>query len=59
MRKLNYLINLFLIKSNLGIPTLGYGLAGLLLVKHSEYVNTSKGQVKIYFWYKENRQSPY
>ena len=42
-----------------GIPTFGYGLAGLLLAKHQEIVCTQNGNVKIYFWYKENKESPY
>ena len=42
-----------------GIPTFAYGISGLLLARHVEYVNTQKGKIKIYFWYKEDKSSPY
>jgi hypothetical protein len=42
-----------------GIPTLAYGIGGFFLYNHTELVQTSKGNVKIYFWYKENRNSPH
>lgn len=38
---------------NLGIPTLAYGIAGLLWAKHFETVQTALGPVTIYFWYRE------
>ena len=38
---------------NLGLPTLVYGLAGLLWARHSETVRTDLGAVTVYFWYKE------
>jgi len=38
---------------NLGLPTLVYGLAGLLWARHRETVRTELGSVTIYFWYKE------
>lgn len=44
---------------NLGLPTLAYGIAGTLLVKHEEIVTTSKGAVKIYFLIKENKDAVY
>ncbi|XP_046992454.1 uncharacterized protein C15orf61 isoform X1 [Schistocerca americana] len=45
--------------ANLGIPCLAYGLAATLLIKHIEIVHTSKGNVKIYFLYKEDKGSLY
>jgi hypothetical protein len=42
-----------------GIGTAAYGLGGLLLYTHSEFVKTDKGEVEIFFWYKENRSSPH
>jgi len=45
---------------NLGIPTLLYGIAGLLWAKHKEVVQTSSGKpVTIYFWYQEAKNSRY
>ena len=38
---------------NFGLPTLVYGLAGLLWARHCESVRTEFGSVTIYFWYKE------
>ena len=43
---------------NFGFPTLMYGLAGLLMAKHSEVVMVDGKKITIYFWYKENRGSP-
>ena len=43
-----------------GIPTLLYGIAGLLWAKHTEIVHTSNGKpVTIYFWYQETKNSKY
>ncbi|XP_014215881.1 uncharacterized protein C15orf61 homolog isoform X1 [Copidosoma floridanum] len=42
---------------NLGIPTLMYGLAATLLIRHSEVVKTSKGDVTIYFLLPEDKGS--
>ncbi len=42
-----------------GLPTIAYGVGGLLLATHVEVVKTSKADVKIYFWYKEDKTSPY
>ena len=43
---------------NFGLPTLLYGIAGLLWAKHTEIVILPCGQeITIYFWYKENRGS--
>jgi len=39
---------------NLGIPCLAYGIAAKFLISHEERVCTSKGDVTIYFLYKEN-----
>ncbi|KAJ8962811.1 hypothetical protein NQ318_001211 [Aromia moschata] len=44
---------------NLGIPCLAYGIAATFLIKHIEYVNTTKGTVKIYFLYPEDKGSIY
>ncbi|XP_013138784.1 PREDICTED: uncharacterized protein C15orf61 [Papilio polytes] len=44
---------------NLGIPCLLYGLAATMLIRHSEVVNTSKGQIKIYFLLPEHKGSFY
>jgi len=45
---------------NLGIPTLLYGIAGLLWAKHTEIVHTSNGRpITIYFWYPETKNSKY
>lgn len=44
---------------NLGVPTLCYGLVSVLLVKHSEIVQTHKGPVLIYFHIEEDRNSIY
>lgn len=38
---------------NFGLPTLVYGLAGLLWARHRETVRTELGSVTVYFWYKE------
>ena len=43
---------------NFGFPTLMYGLAGLIMTKHTEVVMVKGKTVTIYFWYKENRGSP-
>ena len=44
---------------NFGLPTLLYGIAGLLWAKHTEIVALPCGsKITIYFWYKENRGSP-
>ena len=42
-----------------GIPTLAYGIVGSILITHTEIVHTPKGNVKIYFLYKENKESLY
>lgn len=39
---------------NLGIPTLSYGIGIWLLVRRTEIVSTSKGDITVYLWYKEN-----
>ncbi|XP_012172004.1 uncharacterized protein C15orf61 homolog [Bombus terrestris] len=44
---------------NLGIPTLMYGLAAILLIRHREIVNTSQGNVAIYFLLPEDKGSMY
>ena len=43
---------------NLGVPTLMYGVAGLLMTRHTEVVSVNGKLITIYFWYKENRGSP-
>jgi hypothetical protein len=44
---------------NLGLPTLLYGVAGLLWARHAETVTVPGGPaVTVYFWYKEDRGSP-
>ena len=44
---------------NFGLPTLLYGIAGLLWAKHTEIVALPCGnKITIYFWYRENRGSP-
>ena len=44
---------------NFGLPTLLYGIAGLLWANHTEIVNLPTGnRITIYFWYRENRGSP-
>lgn len=43
---------------NLGIPTLMYGIAGLIMASHTEEVSLNNRDITIYFWYKENRNSP-
>ena len=43
---------------NFGFPTLLYGIAGLVMTKHTEVVMVGGMPVTIYFWYKENRGSP-
>ncbi|KAF5307545.1 hypothetical protein FQR65_LT06901 [Abscondita terminalis] len=42
---------------NLGIPCLAYGVAAMMLIEHVEVVETSKGPVKIYFLYAEDKGS--
>ena len=45
--------------ANLGLPTLLYGLAGLLWARHTEVVLLpGGGSVTVYFWYREDRGSP-
>ncbi len=39
---------------NLGIPCLAYGIAAEFLISHTEVVKTSKGNITIYFLYKED-----
>ena len=34
---------------NLGLPTLAYGLAACVLIRHRETVSTSQGDVTVYF----------
>lgn len=43
-----------------GIPTLAYGITGWMMAKHHEdvHINSTKS-IRIYFWYKENRDLPY
>ena len=43
---------------NLGIPTLMYGIAGLVMASHTEEVSINNRDITIYFWYQENRNSP-
>ena len=43
---------------NFGIPTIMYGLAGLLMANHVEEVTIGDKKIVIYFWYQENRNSP-
>lgn len=43
---------------NLGIPTLAYGLAGLVYAKHEELVQLDCGRkVIVFFWYKETKNA--
>ena len=43
---------------HVGVPTLLYGLAGLLWARHTEQVALPCGtRVTIYFWYREDRQA--
>ncbi|KAK4883901.1 hypothetical protein RN001_000172 [Aquatica leii] len=44
---------------NLGIPCLAYGIAAMMLIKHVEVVQTSKGPVNIYFLYEEDKGSQF
>ncbi|KAL3270447.1 hypothetical protein HHI36_020998 [Cryptolaemus montrouzieri] len=44
---------------NLGIPCLVYGIAATYLISHKEVVKTCKGDVNIYFLYKEDKGSLY
>ncbi|KAK2588636.1 hypothetical protein KPH14_006403 [Odynerus spinipes] len=44
---------------NLGIPTLAYGLAATLLIRHEEIVRTPRGDVTIYFLEPEDKGSLY
>ena len=43
---------------NLGVATLMYGVAGLVMTRHTEVVSVNGKLITIYFWYKENRDSP-
>lgn len=38
---------------------LAYGLGAVMLITHTEIVDTPKGNVEIYFLYKENKNSPF
>lgn len=49
----NYFYNILKVL-NLGIPTLAYGIGIWLLVRRSEIVKTSKGDITVYLWYQEN-----
>ena len=43
---------------NGGVPTLAYGLAGLLWAKHSEEVAVGGGEsLTVYFWYRETKSA--
>ncbi|KAG9428462.1 hypothetical protein HZU67_09865 [Apis mellifera carnica] len=44
---------------NLGIPTLMYGLAATLLIRHREIVKTARGDVVIHFLLPEDKGSMY
>lgn len=44
---------------NLGLPCLAYGCAAIFLISHKEIVKTPKGDVYIYFLYKEHKGSLY
>ncbi|XP_022911940.2 uncharacterized protein C15orf61 homolog [Onthophagus taurus] len=44
---------------NLGIPCLAYGIAAIILIKHTEIVQTPYGPIKIYFLYEEDKGSEY
>ncbi|KAF7495044.1 hypothetical protein SSS_02080 [Sarcoptes scabiei] len=45
---------------NLGIPSMIYGLSATRLAKHSQTISVAgKPKVEIFFWYKENHNSPY
>ena len=39
---------------NLGIPCLAYGVAAQFLISHTDTAKTSKGDITIYFLYKED-----
>ena len=39
---------------NLGIPCLAYGVAAQFLISHTDIAKTSKGDITIYFLYKED-----
>jgi len=43
---------------NFGLPTLAYGLSGLLMAAHTEQIKVAGQDIKLYFWYKEDRGSP-
>ncbi|XP_013411975.1 uncharacterized protein C15orf61 [Lingula anatina] len=49
----------FLKVINLGVPTLAYGLASWMLISHHEDVHTAKGDVRIYFLNKEEKDAMY
>ncbi|XP_070388686.1 uncharacterized protein C15orf61 [Dermacentor albipictus] len=44
---------------NFGIPTLAYGLGSLLMIRHREVVQTSRGPVTVYFLYPEEPGAQY
>ncbi|XP_001605715.1 uncharacterized protein C15orf61 isoform X2 [Nasonia vitripennis] len=44
---------------NLGLPTLMYGLAATILIRHSEVVKTPSGDVTIFFLLPEDKGSQY
>ncbi|XP_025832693.1 uncharacterized protein C15orf61 homolog isoform X2 [Agrilus planipennis] len=44
---------------NLGIPCLLYGIAAIMMISHSEIVNTPNGRVTIFFLIPENKDSNY
>eukprot|EP00094_Tigriopus_californicus_P002861 TCALIF_02758-PB protein Name:"Protein of unknown function" AED:0.60 eAED:0.71 QI:0/0/0/1/0/0/2/0/78 len=48
------------LSAHTGIPTLAYGLAGLIYARHEEVVELSCGrQVIVYFWYKETKNAQF
>jgi hypothetical protein len=42
-----------------GVPTLAYGIAGLLWASHTEIVETKKGPITIFFWYQETPKAKF
>lgn len=44
---------------NFGIPCLAYGISAWFLVSFEETVKTRKGDVEVFFWYEEDRNSKY
>jgi len=42
---------------NFGLPTLAYGLSGLVMATHIEKIKVAEQEIDLYFWYREDRGS--